>query len=108
MSLKFIKDKFFPILKIISTVLIISAIGLELWNIYAVTKNNTVPSYLVPIFWLERFAIAAHLVEAVIAAYYAPTRNKTPITYGIYTFLVGTVGLLELFDVLDSSHDSTG
>ncbi|MEQ9357174.1 MAG: hypothetical protein RIG63_18605 [Coleofasciculus chthonoplastes F3-SA18-01] len=40
-------------------------------------------------------------MEAIIAAVYAPSRQKTPIVYGTYTFFVGTVGLLELFDQED-------
>jgi hypothetical protein len=42
-----------------------------------------------------------HFVEAIIAAVYAPSRQKTPIVYATYTFFVGTVGLLELFDQQD-------
>ncbi len=88
----------FPFIKVISTVLITSAIGLELWNIQAVITNTHLPSSLNPVFWLERFALIAHLLEALIASYYAPTKNKMPIKYGTYTFFVGTVGLLELFE----------
>jgi hypothetical protein len=98
MDLKDTKKKLFKIIKVISTVLITSAIGLELWNIYALITNRTIPSGLNPIFWLERFAVASHFVEGMIAAYKAPSRNKMPFKYGIYTFFVGTVGLLELFD----------
>ncbi|HEY9666326.1 MAG TPA: hypothetical protein V6C91_05945 [Coleofasciculaceae cyanobacterium] len=43
-------------------------------------------------------AIAIHFVEGFIAAYKAPSRKKMPFQYGTYTFFVGTVGLLELFD----------
>jgi hypothetical protein len=98
MNFKDIKQKVSPIIKVISTVLIASAICLELWNIYAVTNNIQVPSSLNPIFWIERFAVSCHFFEAVIAAFYAPSKNKMPIQYATYTFFVGTVGLLELFD----------
>jgi hypothetical protein len=98
MNSKDTKRRFFKIIKIISVVLITSAIGLELWNAYALLTNSKIPSSLNPIFGIERFAIAIHLVEGVIAAYKAPSRKKTPIKYGTYTFFVGTVGLLELFD----------
>ncbi|MBJ7298006.1 MAG: hypothetical protein JHC73_17250, partial [Dolichospermum sp.] len=43
MNLKDIKQKLFPIIKITSTALITSAIGLELWNL-----NNQLPSILTP------------------------------------------------------------
>lgn len=88
----------FPFIKVVSTVLIASAIGLELWNIQGTITNSHLPSSLNPVFWIERFALTAHLIEAAIASYYAPTKNKMPIKYGIYTFFVGTVGLLELFE----------
>lgn len=92
------KKIFFIIIKFISIILITSAIGLELWNAYALLTNSNMPSGLNLVFWIERFAIAVHLVEGVIAAYKAPSRKKKPIKYGTYTFFVGTVGLLELFE----------
>ncbi|AVH65995.1 hypothetical protein CDG77_03455 [Nostoc sp. 'Peltigera membranacea cyanobiont' 213] len=103
MNLKFIKKNIFPFVKVISTVLITSAIGLESWNIYAVLTNSNVPSSLNPIFWIERFAMTCHFIESIIAAFYAPSIKKIPIQYAIYTFFVGTIGLLELFDRDDAS-----
>lgn len=85
------------VVKVISTILITAAIGLELWNIYRVLTHNQIPSSLNLIVWLERFALTAHLIEAAIAAFYASTRNKIRIKYAIYTFFVGTIALLELF-----------
>lgn len=98
MDLKNIQKRLYALIKVISVILITSAIGLEIWNTYAVLTNSNIPSLLNPIFWIERFAIVSHLVEGVIAAAYAPSRKKAPIKYGAYTFFVGTVGLLELFD----------
>lgn len=98
MDFKSAKKKIFSLIKVISVVFISSAIGLELWNIYALWTNSIMPSSLNPIFWIERFAIVSHLIEGIIAAYYAPLKEKMPIKYGTYTFFVGTVGLLELFD----------
>jgi hypothetical protein len=97
MNLKYIKKELVSLLKIISTVLSTGAIGLELWNIYALINNMKVPSSLDPIFWIERFALTVHFVEGVIAAFYAPSKQKLPVRYGTYTFVVGTIGLLELF-----------
>ncbi|MBW4453059.1 MAG: hypothetical protein KME55_10445 [Nostoc indistinguendum CM1-VF10] len=97
MNLKFRKKDIFAFIKIISIVLITSAIGLELWNIYAVITNSNLPSSLNPIFWIERFAMTSHFIERIIAAFYAPSRQKIPIKYATYTFFVGTIGLLELF-----------
>ncbi|MDZ8226624.1 MULTISPECIES: hypothetical protein [unclassified Nostoc] len=98
MNLKLIKRYIFTFVKIISTILITSAIGLESWNIYAVITNTNLPSSLNPIFWIERFAVTSHFIESIIAAFYAPSRKKMPIKYATYTFFVGTIGLLELFD----------
>jgi uncharacterized protein with PQ loop repeat len=98
MILKDKKRKIYTLIKIISVILITSAIGLELWNAYALLTNTNIPSIIQPFFWIERFAIAIHLIEGVIAAYKAPSRNEMPIKYGTYTFFVGTVGLLELFE----------
>ncbi|WP_152588678.1 hypothetical protein [Nostoc sphaeroides] len=97
MNLKLIKRYIFTFVKIISTILITSAIGLESWNIYAVITNTNLPSSLNPIFWIERFAMTSHFIESIIAAFYAPSRKKMPIKYATYTFFVGTIGLLELF-----------
>ena len=101
MDLKFIKKKIYTFVKIISTVLITNAIGLESWNIYAVITNINVPTSLNPIFWIERFAIMSHFIESIIAAFYAASKQKMPIKYATYTFFVGTIGLLELFDRQD-------
>lgn len=98
MDSKDIKKKLFKIIKIISIILITSAIGLELWNVYSLLTNSNIPSSLNPIFWIERLAIASHFVEGMIAAYKAPSKNKMPLKYGTYTFFVGTVALLELFE----------
>ena len=98
MTLKDKKRRIYTLIKIISVILITSALGLELWNAYALLTNTNIPSSIQPVFWIERLAITIHLIEGVIAAYKAPSRNEMPIKYGTYTFFVGTVGLLELFE----------
>lgn len=98
MNLKTIKLKTFGLIKIVSTVLITGAIGLEAWNRYATLTNFAVPNQLYPVFWIGRFALAAHAIEGIIAILYAGSKEKMPIRYGIYTFFVGTVGLIELFE----------
>ncbi len=74
------------------------AIGLESWNIYAAINQLQIPSGIKPIFWIERVAVVAHLFEAIIAAVKAGSRDKVWYKYGVYTFFVGTIGLMELFD----------
>lgn len=91
------KIKILNLVKIMSSILIVSAICLELLNIYLVLHNSHILSIINPLFGIERLAIAIHLVEGIIAAYYADSREENPIKYGTYTFFVGTIGLVELF-----------
>ncbi|MBR8835326.1 MAG: hypothetical protein DSM106950_15190 [Stigonema ocellatum SAG 48.90 = DSM 106950] len=93
-----IKSIFFPSIKVISTIVIISALIWEIGNIYATFTDLKIPSSLNPIFGIERFALSAHLIEAIIAAFYASSKGKSSIRYATYTFFVGTVSLWELFD----------
>ncbi|MHC5722041.1 MAG: hypothetical protein ACYTX0_61000, partial [Nostoc sp.] len=76
MNLKFNSTKIFTFVKVISTILITSAIGLESWNIYAVITNSNLPSSLNQIFWIERLAMTSHFIESIIAAFYATSRKK--------------------------------
>lgn len=84
-------------IKTISTVLMIGALSLELWNIYAVLNQLQIPASIKPIFWIERVAVAVHFIEAIIAAFNAGSKDKIWYKYGVYTFFVGTIGLMELF-----------
>lgn len=84
------------LIKITSITLITGALGLELWNIYLLSNNAVLPANIKPLFWLGSVALIAHAVEGFIAAFQARDRGKNPITYGIYTFFVGFVGLKEL------------
>jgi hypothetical protein len=97
MTLNYIREKIFPIVKIISIILITNAIALELWNIQTLITNSQLPTILTPALFIAHFALSAHFIEALIAAYYLPIDNQTSIKYAAYTFLVGTVGLLELW-----------
>jgi hypothetical protein len=48
-------------------------------------------------FYLGRLALIGHAIEGLIAAVYAPSKGKSPLSMGIYTFFVGAFGLMELF-----------
>ncbi|ACK65191.1 conserved hypothetical protein [Rippkaea orientalis PCC 8801] len=87
---------YFTLIKILSTILILGAIVWELLNLYfnLIELNNLHRFEL--IFWGERCAVFIHFIEGIIAGYWAFLSQKNPIKYGVYTFLVGTVGLLEL------------
>ncbi|MDJ0660945.1 MAG: hypothetical protein QNJ42_15870 [Crocosphaera sp.] len=84
------------LIKIVSTVLISGAILWELGNLYAALNNWQISNDLNWIFWIDRIALISHGIEAMIAVYYARLQQKNPLHYSIYTFFVGTVGLLEL------------
>ncbi|MBD0333895.1 MAG: hypothetical protein ICV62_00250 [Cyanobacteria bacterium Co-bin13] len=95
----------FTLIKRLSTVLIPSAVGLEGWALYAMLTGHALPGFLIPVLWFGGFALSVHLVEGVIAAAYATTKLEDPVRWGSYTFLVGTVGLLELFEVGQSEAE---
>ncbi|NET36833.1 MAG: hypothetical protein F6K19_33200 [Cyanothece sp. SIO1E1] len=92
------KQKSFMLIKILSIILITSALGLELWRLEAIFTPSEIPNSLNLVFGFERFALICHLFEGVIAAAYAASKAKKPIWYGAYTFFVGFIGLIELFD----------
>ncbi len=85
-------------IKIISTVVIAGALGLEFWNLYLYLHSKSLPDNLNTLFWLGSVILISHVVEGLIAASKASSQDKNPLTYGIYTFFVGFVGLQELAD----------
>jgi hypothetical protein len=97
------KQQIFTAIKIISTCAISGAIGLEIWNIIAVLTDRSLPNLVSVILPISRFAMIAHAIEGAIAAAYAPSKQKMSLQFGIYTFFIGTVGLLELFDRSNSN-----
>ncbi len=96
----FEENPFFPLItnfiKVLSTIFISSAILWELANLYGRLNGWDFSNQLNWIFLLDRFALISHGIEAIIAAYYARLKNLNPYQYSIYTFFVGTLGLLEL------------
>ncbi|MGD1921874.1 MAG: hypothetical protein ACFCAD_25080 [Pleurocapsa sp.] len=86
------------LIKITSITLITAALGLEIWNIYLHFNNQALPDKLNPALWLGTVALIGHGIEGFVAAFNASSRNKNPLSYGVYTFFVGFVGLQELFD----------
>ncbi|HIK11933.1 MAG TPA: hypothetical protein IGS52_17015 [Oscillatoriaceae cyanobacterium M33_DOE_052] len=91
----------FPsIIKIVSTMLISGAIILEIWDFtrnfidipfHDIWRNETFTWVII----LARFALISHLIEAIIAGFAANFQGKNPLKSAVYTFFVGTVGLLE-------------
>ncbi|WP_124972061.1 hypothetical protein [Aphanothece sacrum] len=73
-------------IKVISTGLMCITIAWELGHLSDLPIWQTIPNYFNYIFLLARFALIIHVIEGIAAAYYAPTQNKNPLKYGIYTF----------------------
>lgn len=85
--------------KIISIILISSAIICELCSAYILVNNYESHNYLRFLLWISRCALIIHFIESLIVVYYIRLENKSYknyVKYGIYSFLVGTVSLLEL------------
>lgn len=95
-SIKSINKNLVTFIKIFSTLLIFAAIGLEIFNIYMLWRSQILPDSLKIIVWVASFAILSHLIEGILASYYAYKQGKNAIKYGFYTFFTGTVSLLEL------------
>ena len=85
-------------IKIISTVLISGAILLEAWNEMAHVLNQPLPDLFKWVIVIARVALISHFIEAIVAVFYAKDRGKNPLKSAVYTFFVGTVGLLEVRD----------
>jgi hypothetical protein len=83
-------------IKIASSLVITSALGLLGWNLFLHLQGASLPPNLTFLFRLGSFILVAHGVEGAIAAFKAPAYNQKPLFWGVYTFFVGFVGLQEL------------
>jgi hypothetical protein len=96
-----IKTGFVTLVKVISTLLITGAIFIEGWHIvsgHTLIEDHLISASFMPVIWIGQFALIAHAVEGVIAGAIAPSKEKPAVRYAVYTFFVGTVGLVELID----------
>ena len=80
--------------KVFSCILISGALGLELCNILGQGSLFAAWQFL---FYLGRLALIGHVIEGIVAAFYAPSKGRSPLSTGVYIFFVGTVGRVELF-----------
>ena len=97
-----VNDRLLNPVKIFSSVFISGALGLELWNVLA---EGSLFSNWSLVFYLGRLALISHAIESIVAAFYAPSQDRNPLTTALYIFFVGTIGLVELF--LPSSKEET-
>jgi hypothetical protein len=97
MQIKSLNKNLVILIKIFSTLLIFAALGLEIFNIYMLWRSQILPHHLKILIWVASFAIFSHLIEGILAGYYAYKQGKNAIKYGFYTFFTGTISLLELW-----------
>jgi hypothetical protein len=85
------------LIKIVSPIAIIGAIILEIELVYLYLNQVKIANFLTIIMIIASFALVIHFMEGIIASFLATRKGLNPWKYGIYTFLVGTVGLFELW-----------
>ena len=102
-----LQQKLIKSIKIISSILITSALGLDIWYLYSRIIEQMIPSILYPVLWVANIALIIHLIAGIIAAFKANTFEKNFFTYGIYTFFVGFVGLWELYKISPNAEKPT-
>lgn len=95
------------IIKVLSTGLITAALGLELGNLTAHFFGIDPFANLAIAFWMGRSALVIHAIEGAIAVAYAPSRQRSALRYGVFTFFVGTVGLVELWQLSQLADDQS-
>jgi hypothetical protein len=86
-------------IKITSIGVISGALGLVLWQLYALANQEALPPALDIIVWIGSAALLVHAAEGIVAAAIATRRGGSAIASGIYTFFTGTVGLAEMLNL---------
>ncbi|MEO0534532.1 MAG: hypothetical protein AAF215_11790 [Cyanobacteria bacterium P01_A01_bin.123] len=89
------KKQIYTAIKVTSIGLVSATLAFELSNL-ALSLPVQVPNLIIG---FGRFVLISHALEGAIAAIYAPSRQQRSLPYSFYTFFVGTVGLMELFDI---------
>ena len=92
------------LVKYISPVVMLAAVFFDANFMYLSSNEITMPKYFTGLFILGTLLIVVHTIEGVFAGILvkkqqAQTKtDKNPVLYGIYTFLIGTVGIYELYE----------
>lgn len=87
------------IIKTLSVFMMIAALILQLVNINTILNHQQIPSVMVVIIKVAKLALVIHLLEGILAFFYALAHRKNALILGIYTFFTGTITLLELFEL---------
>lgn len=84
-------------IKIISPILMICAIFLDIEGGYLWLNHTELPNFMIFLMIIGTIALVIHTIEGAIAFFLARKKGLNPLQSGIYTFLVGTIALFELF-----------
>ena len=84
-------------IKLISPILMLAAIALDIDYLYLNFNQQEISEFISILVIIGSFALIIHLIEGIIGSLLARNQAKNPLFYGIYVFLIGTIGLLELW-----------
>ncbi len=89
------------LIKILSPMLMMGAFSIDVALIYSWLHHAIIPKLMVTLAVIGTVVLVTHLFEGVVAGVMAKKRGLNPFRYGIYTFLVGTVGFVDLMAMDD-------
>lgn len=92
------------VLKVISCILIIGALGLVVLKLSGMITENTL---LERVFWIGTAALLFHVLEGMAAGILAYRLKENPFRVGMYTFWTGVVGIIEILQRLEDSPQLT-
>jgi hypothetical protein len=92
-------------IKIISTIVIIIALGIVITNFLPIFPEVTNSSFFKIITWLASFSLISHFIEAVIIYLYTYKKAANPMKLAVYTFFTGTMGLTEIWKNIVKNDD---
>ncbi len=93
------------ILSVKITSIVVTTTSVLLWSAYladqagiAQIMTGHFSAGFMSLLWVGRFIVIAHVLEGMGAALIASSQQKPPLRQGVYTFFVGTLGLIELLE----------
>lgn len=92
------------IIKLLSPLVIVTALILDGNFIYSRVYHLEINKLLTALTIIGTVAVVIHLIEAIMAFFLAKNQQDNPLFYSIYTFLIGTIGLYELIEKQNKIH----
>ncbi len=92
------------VLKVLSCILIAGALALVVGKLSGIIAEHT---FLERVFWVGTVALLIHALEGIVAGILAYRLKENPVKAGVYTFWTGTVGITEILQRLENSHQVT-